>query len=361
MKNYSLLFLSVVTAMCVFSCDNDEKITPPLDIPNVINNSSAKKVFSFDGMEVNAPNIKFDLLSSPNQKSGKIYEAEMEMTLPVSIRTSTTSQTLSPFKFKVNARSTEDRIVFNGDCLHGIGDVKFSVEGVYKQNDGWDSLFVNLKREAPQAAFAGKTFEMTLDERTFDYDELARNFNHTEWKEPFTLPHYTIEGMSMYMDYLRTATKEAAYRFTFQADGTLEIQKRNSENGNFAQLPGRFKYYLADKEIGFIEMDKKYATEIMKLLLANENASPYGFFTSTYLFEDVLNVPFCYKLYGNVLWLALGDKTGITNMNQILFDWRINATDYYNVEEYDPLGFVYMGWNKRENDTDQLWWRLEEQ
>ena len=235
------------------------------------------------------------------------------------------------------------------------------VEGIYKKNVGWDSLFVNLKREAPQAAFAGKTFEMTLDERTFDYDELARNYNLSEWKEPFSLPHYTKEGMSMYMNYLRTATKEAAYRFTFQADGKLEIQKRNSENGNFAQLPGRFKYYLADKEIGFIEMDRKYATEMMQLLLANENASPYGFFTTTYLFEDVLNVPFCYKLHGNVLWLALGDKTGITNMNQILFDWRINATDYYNVEEYDPLGFVYMGWNKQETATDQLWCRLEEQ
>lgn len=359
MKNYSLLFLSLATAMCVCSCDNE--VAPPLDIPNVINNPYAKKVFSFDGMEVNAPGIKFDLLSSPNQNSGEIHEAEMEMTLPVSIRTSTTSQTYSPFKFKVNATSTEDQIVFNGDCLYGIGDVKFSVEGIYKKNSGWDSLFVNLKREVPQAAFAGKTFDMTLDERTFDYDELASNFNQAEWKEPFPLSHYTMEGMSMYMNYLRTTTKEAAYRFTFQADGTLEIQKRNSENGNFAQLPGRFKYYLADKEIGFIEMDKKYATEMMQLLVADENVSPYVSFDPTYLFEDVLNIPFCYKLHDNVLWLALGDKTGFTNMNGILFNWRINATDYYNVEEYDPLVFVYMGWAKRENATDQLWWRLEEQ
>lgn len=355
------LLLCTLIAACFVSCRENENVVPPLDIPSTLNNTSAKKVFSFDGMNTDASNITFEMLSAINPNNGNVYEAEMEMTLPVSLRTSTTSQAFTPFKFKVNATSTEDQIVFNGNSLHGIGDVTFSVEGIYKKNVGWDSLFVNLKREAPQAAFAGKTFEMTLDEHTFDYDELARNYNLSEWKEPFSLPHYTKEGMSMYMDYLRTATKEAAYRFTFQADGTLEIQKRNSENGNFAQLPGRFKYYLADKEIGFIEMDRKYATEMMQLLLANENASPYGFFTTTYLFEDVLNVPFCYKLHGNVLWLALGDKTGITNMNQILFDWRINATDYYNVEEYDPLGFVYMGWNKQENATDQLWWRLEEQ
>lgn len=353
--------LWTLIAACFVSCSENENVVPPLDIPSSLNNTSAKKVFSFDGMNTDASNITFEMLSAINPNNGNVYEAEMEMTLPVSIRTSTTNNTINPFKFKVNATSTEEQIVFHGDCLHGIGDVKFSVEGIYKQNVGWDSLFVNLKREAPQAAFAGKTFEMTLDEHTFDYDELARNYNLSEWTEPFPLPHYTKEGMSMYMDYLRAATKEAAYRFTFQADGTLEIQKRNSENGNFAQLPGRFKYYLADKEIGFIEMDRTYATEMMQLLLANENASPDGFFAPTYLFEDVLNVPFCYKQQGNVLWLALGDKTGITNMNQILFNWRINATDYYKVEEYDPLGFVYMGWNKHENAEDQLWWCLKEQ
>lgn len=347
--------------MCFSSCNNDEKITPPLDISSkLINNSLAKKIFSFNGMDVEISNIQFEMLSASTQKNGEIYEAEMEMTLPVSIRTETTSNVLSPFKFKVKAISTENQIVFNGDCLYSIGDVKLSVDGVYQQNAGWDSLFVNLKREAPQAAFADKTFEMTLDEQTFDLSEIADNEYSLEWNEPFPMLHYAEEGMSMYMNYLKDATHNAVYRFTFHTDGTLEIQKRISEKESFETLSGRFNYYLADNEIGFIEMEKEYATEIMQLLSAYENASPNGFFSTTYLFEDVMNIPFCYKLRGTKLWLALGDKTGLINMNQILFNWRTNVQGYYNIDESDPLSFIYMGWNKRENYSDQLWWKLEE-
>lgn len=362
MKKHSLLFLCIVTTMCFSSCNNDEKITPPLNISEKLidYNSSSKKIFSFDGMDVEVSNIKFDMLSSSTQSNGEIYEAEMEMTLPVSIRTGITSNTYSPFKFKVKATSTEEQIIFNGDCLENIGDVKLSVEGVYQQNLGWDSLFVNLKREAPQAVFADKTFEMKLDDQTFDLNDIADNENTLEWNEPFPMLHYAKEGMSMYMNYLKDATNDAAYRFTFHTDGTLDIQKGNSQTGNFEKLSGRFKYYMANDEIGFIEMEKEYATEIMKLLYANENASPNGFFDPTYLFEDVMTIPFCYRLNGTELWLAIGDKTGLTNMNQILFAWRTNALDYYNINEYDPLSFIYMGWNKTENKSDQLWWRLEE-
>ena len=111
---------------------------------------------------------------------------------------------------------------------------------------------------------------------------------------------------------------------------------------------------------GFIEVEKAFATEFMKLLTANENAAPYGLFETTYLFEDILTIPFCYRDKGTALWLAVGDKTGLKNMNRILLDWRATATEYYNIDESDPLSFVYMEWNKSENYRDQLWWKLNE-
>ena len=127
------------------------------------------------------------------------------------------------------------------------------------------------------------------------------------------------------------------------------------ENGKTAKVN-----VLADDEIGFIEVGKEWATDFMQLLTANENANPQGFFEPTYIFEDVLNIPFCYRDRGTTLWLAIGDKTGFKNMNNILFNWRTMATDYYNMEESDPLGLVYMVWSKRENSKNQIWWKLNE-
>lgn len=365
MKKLNYYFMIVALAVstfflqCLTSCSDEEKVTPPLDILSTLNNSSVKKVLHFDEMEGGLSNVKFELLTAINESNGEVYEAEMEMTLPVSIRTETASMTYNPFKFKVKAVSAEDHITFNGDCLYGIGDVKLSVEGLYKDNLGWDSLHINLNREAPQASFAGKTFELVLNEETFDLDEIG-NEEILEWNEPLPLSQYAKDGMAKYTSYLNDKTQNAVYQFSFEADGNLVIRKRDSQMQDFEPVLGRFKYYLADDEIGFIEVGKEWATDFMQLLTANENVNPQGFFEPTYIFEDVLNIPFCYRDRGTTLWLAIGDKTGFKNMNDILFNWRTMATDYYNMEESDPLGLVYMVWSKRENSKNQIWWKLNE-
>lgn len=359
MKKHLFLFAGILTMICFSSCNNEE-VAPPLDIPSSLFDVNVKKVFSFDGMNADGSNITFKMLSPVAQENAKVYEADLEMTVPVAIRTSIDSKTYSPFKFKVKAKSTENSITLNGDCLHGIGDVKLSVEGVYKENVGWDTLFINLKREAPQATFAGNTYELKLNEETFNLDEIGSLYDINGWNHPFRLMHYAKEGMTSYLNYLKDVTHDAVYRFTFQADGRLVVQKRTSQTADFETLPGRFRYYVADGEIGFIEMDKQYAYELMQLLLADEDANPYGIFDDTYLFGDTYTIPFCYRLKGSTLWLAIGDKTGLTNMNSILFYWRMNADAYYDINTSDPLVLVYMEWSKRENDSNQLWWRLDE-
>ena len=181
-----------------------------------------------------------------------------------------------------------------------------------------------------------------------------------EWNEPLPLSQYAKDGMAKYTDYLKDKTQNAIYQFTFEADGNLVIRKRDSQMQDFETLPGRFKYYLADDEIGFIEVGNEWDTYFMQLLTANENENPQGLFEQTYIFEDVLNIPFCYRDRGTTLWLAIGDKTGFKNMNDILFNWRTMATDYYNMDESDPLGLVYMVWSKHENSKNQIWWKLNE-
>ena len=365
MKKLNYYFMIVVLTVstfflqCLTSCSEDEKVVPPLDIPSTLNNSSVKKMFCFDGMEGELSNVKFELLSAINESNGKVYEAEMEMTLPMSIRTETATMTYNPFKFKVRALSAEGRITFNGDCLYGMGNMKLSVEGLYKDNLGWDSLHINLIREAPQASFAGKTFELVLNEETFDLDEISKE-EILEWNEPLPLSQYAKDGMAKYTDYLKDKTQNAIYQFAFEVDGNLVIRKRDSQMQDFETLPGRFKYYLADDEIGFIEVGKECAADFVQLLTANENANPQGLFGKTYIFDDVLEIPFCYRDRGTTLWLAIGDKTGFKNMNDILFNWRTMATDYYNMDESVPLGLVYMVWSKHENSKNQIWWKLNE-
>ena len=171
MKKLNYYFMVVALAVstfflqCLTSCSEDEKVVPPLDIPSTLNNSSVKKVLCFDGMEGELSNVKFELLTAINESNGEVYEADMEMTLPMSIRTETASMTYNPFKFKVRAVSAEDHITFNGECLYRIGDVKISVEGLECNLSGLENLSAKLWRETQNANltaayvldFVGKT------------------------------------------------------------------------------------------------------------------------------------------------------------------------------------------------------------
>ena len=365
MKKLNYFFMFVALVMSTFflqsltSCSNSEEeiVTPPLDIQKTLHNYTwMKKIFSFDGVETEFDGFEFEMLSVINESNGIVSEAEMELKLPTSIRTEVNTITYNPFSFKVKVLSTENQITFSGEYPNVIGDVKLSVDGIYKEN----TLRVNLNREFPQASFADKTYELTLNEETFDLNEMGDNENVLEWNEPLTLIQYAKDGMGKYMSYLQDKTQRAVYQFTFQADGNLVIKKRNSEMQDFETLSGKFSYYMADGEIGFIEMERKFAAEFIKLVTANEFAIEDGFFSTTYLFDDILTIPFCYRNEGTTLWLAIGDRTGFKNLKDILLSWRYDAGDYYDLEGADPLGFVYMGWNKRENYSDQIWWRLIE-
>ena len=312
-------------------------------------------------MEADVSGVTFEFLNGTPAYTDMIHEADLEMTLPAKYQISTTeSQFYAPMKFKVHATSSEDRITFSGDYLQGVGDVKLYVEGVYKANNTvnpTDTLYINMKRESPQAPFAGKTYELVLEENTIDLKDFEDNGLAYEGAGPVV--EEAKKGFAYYMEYLRDNTQTTGYQFDFQTDGTLDVKKYDLSKNAYESIPGRFKYYIADDEYGFIEMDIEAAERLMQLLCGYKQGGYYsGVTDNTYLFEDVITMTFCYRLTPDGLSLAIGDKSFPDHsMRGMLFYWQDWAgTDYINGTE--PFSSLYVSW--RENIGDQIWWKLSE-
>jgi hypothetical protein len=357
----SLLLLSWAAITSGFmACSDDEPTPIPLVNIQEINSLYSVQMFSYNGVETEASGVTFKFLNGTPISTDMIYEADMEMKLPISIRTSTAEKIVyNPMTFHVHAVSYEDRITFSGDPIQGAGDLKYNVEGIYKKASPKDTLYINLKCESPQAAFAGKTYELLLTEDAIDLKDFEDNKLAFEGDRPVL--EQAEEAIPIYMEYLKDRTNTTGYLFNFQTDGTLAIQKYNTSTNSYEALPGTFKYYIADNELGFIEMELEYSAKLLKLLTGSVSQNAYYAYTcyETYLLKDIITMTFCYKLQPEGLSLAIGDKSGFSNMRDMLLEWQDWAgKDYSNGTEL--FSSLYMSWNKRENYSDQLWWRLEE-
>lgn len=357
----SILWLAILTGFT--SCHDDDPVAT-VELVNVqkLNNRFATQIFSYDGIETETSNITFEFLNGTPSYSDVIHEADLEMTLPAKYQISTTaSEFYAPMKFKVHAISSEDRITFSGDYLQGVGDVKLYVEGFYKVNNTvnpTDTLYINMRRESPQAPFAGKTYELVLEENTIDLEDFEDNGLAFEGDRPVV--EQAKEGLVWYMEYLRDSAHTTSYLFDFQTDGTLDVKKYNLSKNAYESIPGRFKYYVADDEYGFIEMDIEAAERLMKLLCGlSLNGYYNGVTNNTYLFEDVITMTFCYRFTSDGLSLAIGDKTYSQNsMKDMLFDWQYREAGAHYVNGAKPFSSLYMSWSK--NIGDQIWWKLQE-
>ena len=108
-------------------------------------------------------------------------------------------------------------------------------------------------------------------------------------------------------------------------------------------------------------MELEYSAKLLKLLTGSVSQNAYYGYTcyETYLLKDIITMTFCYKLQPEGLSLAIGDKSGFSNMRDMLLEWQNWAgKDYPNGTEL--FSSLYMSWNRSENCSDQLWWRLEE-
>lgn len=359
MKKIFTLFLWTSMMFGFISCSDDEPTPTSLMNIQKINNRFATKIFSFDGMKLETKDIEFKFLNGTPLVSDVIHEAELELCLAANVRTSTVEDRVyEPIRFNVHAVSAEDKITFSGESLQGAGNVKHSVEGVYQKASPNDTLYVNLKRESPQAVFAGKTYELILDNDAWDLNDFANN-KPTNGQP---ILEQVEKGIPFYMEYLRDKTGTTSYLFSFQTDGTIDIQKYNRSNDDYEAVPGRFKYYVADNELGFIEMEIESATRLRQLLTGNDRVDVYfgHTFYSTYLFNNVITMTFSYRMTQKGLYLAIGDKFGTYAMKEMLLQWQetMGVPNYTNGSE--PFSPLYISWGQKENRSDQLWWKLEE-
>ena len=366
---YSTLVALVVPTFvlqCLTSCSEETDTPISVELMDIqeINSRFAKKIISFDGIETEVSNVPFELLSEIPLNTEGIYEADLEMLLPGSLRTSTSNGVSEALKFQVHAKSSEEQITFNGECLHGIGRVKLYAEGNFHRSNpsdrNQDTLFINLKREAPTAPFAEKTYELTLTEESIIWNDF--NYNEPNFEGDRPVVEYAKEGMSHYIKYLKEKTNDMSFRFTFHADGTLDVKTKKAGMADFESLQGRFKYYIADNEIGFIEMESTYATQIAQCLSGDERFDhfTYTLFKETYVFTDLVNIPFSYIMMPDGLRLAIGDRTGIFNLSALLYHWEEITGSAKYMNGATPFSSLYGNWGQKENYSDQIWLNLNE-
>ena len=368
--NYYLTFVALAVPTfflpCLTSCSEETDTPVSVELMDIqeINSRFAKKIISFDGIETEVSNVPFELLSEIPSGTEGIYEADLEMLLPGSLRTSTSNGVSEVLKFQVHAKSSEEQITFNGECLHGIGGVKLYAEGNFQRSNpsdrNQDTLFINLKREAPTASFVEKTYELTLAEESIILNDFKNNKPNFEGDRPVV--EYAQEGMSHYMKYLKEKTNDMSFQFTFHADGTLDVKTKKAGMSDFESLPGRFKYYIADGQIGFIEMEGKYAAQIAQCLSGNERVDHFSYtlFNETYVFMDVINIPFSYIMMPEGMRIALGDRSGIYNLSALLHHWQDNIGSSNYMDGATPFSSLYGSWGQKENYSDQIWLNLSE-
>ena len=89
MKKSLLLFSWAAITSGFMACSDDEPTPIPLVNIQEINNLYSVRMFSYNGVETEASGVTFKFLNGTPISTDMIYEADMEMKLPISIRTST--------------------------------------------------------------------------------------------------------------------------------------------------------------------------------------------------------------------------------------------------------------------------------
>ena len=142
----------------------------------------------------------------------------------------------------------------------------------------------------------------------------------------------------------------------------LALASKKAGMADFESLQGRFKYYIADNEIGFIEMESTYATQIAQCLSGDERFDhfTYTLFKETYVFTDLVNIPFSYIMMPDGLRLAIGDRTGIFNLSALLYHWEEITGSAKYMNGATPFSSLYGNWGQKENYSDQIWLNLNE-
>lgn len=364
-------FLLLAIAIGVTSCNNeeDEKIMLQ-DITKLSEVNKSNSVIFINGKKQDkeyAQWVLFTVLDTISKDNDEIYEANMELTLPGSFPLGLDRLQFTTPIFHVKATSSEESIIFSGNWINAYEKVNYSIEGYLKPETLYtsDTLHINIERTIYSPSFAGNTYELTLDENTFNFSDFVDN-------EPIDnrrIDDYGKEGMLLYIEHLKEMTNKATYRLTFLDDGTLNIQKKDVSMTDFESIPGEFNYYMIQRYSGrgkgIIELPFEIAQKFDTLLKGDVIPGSMGrIYTSiTYPWDKKAIIPFtCIDQFDKstgLFMLTLGDW-GSENFKLIgpLSEWRAHSTNYDYTLRNEAIDVFINSWSLNKQ-IDNLWWNLK--
>ena len=367
---YPLFLITIITGL--ISCQESEENQQPKlqDIASLSKSSNSNRVIFIDGKRLEqayANLVEFTVLDTISKNNAEIHEANMQLVLPGWMPVDMGNLQFARPIFHVKATSSEENIVFSGDFTHESEQVNYSVEGYFKPETLYtaDTLHINTKRTASVASFAGNTYELTLDENTFNFSDFDTNGSVDNRQ----IYEYGKEGMLLYIEHLKAMTNEATYRFAFLDDGTLNIQKKDASMPHFESIPGKFNYYILQQHSnsgkGIIELPIEIAKEFDTLLKGDVISGSMSSIYEEVSFpsNDSAVIPFEYITQyegpNNLFMLALGDW-GSDNLKLIgpLSEWRAHTTNYDDSLRNEAIDTFITNWLLNKH-TDNLWWNLK--
>ena len=374
MKNLFYPFFLITFIIGLISCDNGkdtEKVTPQ-DIASLSEANSSNRVIFINGIKLEKEYnnlVEFTVLDTITKNNDQIYEANMELVLPGWMPIGLDKLQFVRPMFHVTATSSEESIIFSGNCPYNFGTVNYSVEGYLKHKSLYktDTLYINTKRTATPS-IEGKTYELTLDENTFNFSD----FDTNESVDNRRIVEYGKEGMLLYIEHLKAKTNDATYRFTFMADGKLNILKKDASMADFESIPGEFSYYImqkysTDRGTGVIELPLEVAQKFDTLLKGSviPGSSSKIYEETSFPSNDKAFIPFKYitqfEELNGLLMLALGDwGSDYLKLIGPLYEWRRHSTNYDNSLLNEAIDVFITNWIQN-SQTDNLWWNLKKQ
>lgn len=368
MKKLFYPFFLIAIVIGITSCDNE---TVKLQDITAITGSEPYRRFIYidDELADNtyAKNVSFRVLDTISKYNEEIYEADMEMLLPEFKRSSMDELVFSRMTFHIRAKATEESITFSGDEIHPLGEVKYTVEGYFKQglSYGMDTLCAHVKRISPKASFAGNTYELTFNENTFNYSDFSDN----GYINNRPIIEYAQEGIPYYTKFQHDKTNGAIYHLTFQENGVLNIKKKDNSMSEFEPVAKDFKYYIITKDsnkgTGMITMSFDTASELEYFLQGGflHGGWYYYNYANPFLVTSSFELPFQYMENNEgMLMIALGDKAYPQyKIKTMINTWMHHLSEgYYTPGEIDPLKIFLTNWNIEINNlADNLWWNLK--
>lgn len=345
---YALLF--GLFAATFVSCSDDDE--PSIDLRNLCQSIPDDKVTIYlNGEVVEQPGKAIFAFPDSQSPEEEVFESEMLLETEGLWPGNSYGKIAETFIFKVDAKSSPNRIEFNGKVQRPeLHDYDLDLEGYYENEE----LVLNLNYRSRTTALTGNTYEldMTADDLLL-FDGAAPA--SIEWNgEQIPTKDFLHESLRHMFNYYVDQAGNDAARITFLEDGSMEVSLRDARTHTFAPAFEDCAYRF-DRGLGWLECKQEDANNFSKDFMPFPWETPNGLFFCTR--KDKAYIPVRYQTNGDILWMALHLNEADSIVAILLNYWTASVTD--NSDETNRLreisnllyarkitGFIWLNWKK---------------